>query len=421
MSSYSPIGAEMIPQGIAETSTAQRLSLGSIVKANDVASTQYGQGEFIYAAGAASTAVGSLALINPDDWSTSLAVADDKGILGVAMSANPASSYGFYQTKGKAVVKALTGFLDNADCYLTSTAGSIDDAVVAGDFIYGMKGASAVGTPSTGLAEAEINNPSVKNAADVSLADLGITASAAELNANDITAAGTVQASKTVVVDSNKDISAFRNVGLVNLDAGSSGVAGTVDIFPTTASKGKTAFTAADNTGDTTTTIATALQAGAVTYTIPDHGASGSFVLASAFQYKVDAVAFNAAKWVDVTVTAAILDAAGNVPVIAGVAGDQYKVRGVRLVGGGTNFGAGGDRLIDLTDGTTVYTTIANADIESAPAATLEWGNTKVPFLTGTSDTATASAAALRFQYSGGTTDHTTGSIKFSVLIEKVA
>jgi hypothetical protein len=136
--------------------------------------------------------------------------------------------------------------------------------------------------------------------------------------------------------------------------------------------------------------------------------------------YKADGVTLSQLKWVDVTVTAALLDAAGNVPVIAGVAGDQYKIRNIILVGGGTNFGAGGNRLIDLTDGTTVWTTIANADIESAPAASLAWGNAKVPFLTGTSDTKSTSGAAIRFQYSGGTTDHSaTGSIKFAVLLEK--
>jgi hypothetical protein len=126
--------------------------------------------------------------------------------------------------------------------------------------------------------------------------------------------------------------------------------------------------------------------------------------------------------WVDVTVTAALLDSAGTVPVVTGLTGNQYKVRNIRLVGGGTNFAAGGDRLISLTDGTTVYTTIANADIESAPSATLDWGNTKVPFLTNKSDVATVAGSTLRFQYSGGTTDHSaTGSIKFSVCLEKIA
>lgn len=142
---------------------------------------------------------------------------------------------------------------------------------------------------------------------------------------------------------------------------------------------------------------------------------------------KSGAVVMSETKWVDVTCTATLLDAStgtGKVNVVAaGVATDQYKVRNVRLVGGGTNFGSGGDRLLSLTDGTTVWTTVANADLESAPAATLDWGNTKVPFLTGTSDTASAAGAAVYFQYSGGTpaTPHTTGSIKFSVCLEKIA
>jgi hypothetical protein len=156
--------------------------------------------------------------------------------------------------------------------------------------------------------------------------------------------------------------------------------------------------------------------------TVANLGVSGTFVTyPNAYQYTIDGVAFNASKWIDVTVTAALLDGGGTVPVITGVAGDQYKIRGIRLVGGGTNFGAGGNRNISLTDGTTTWTTVANADIESAPAATLGWGDTKVPFLTGTSDTASVAGENIRFAYSGGTTDHTTGSIVFSVQIEKVA
>ncbi len=140
-----------------------------------------------------------------------------------------------------------------------------------------------------------------------------------------------------------------------------------------------------------------------------------------------DGVVMSETKWIDVTCTATLLDAStgtGKVNVVAaGASTDQYKVRNIRLVGGGTSFGAGGDRLLGLTDGTTVWTTVANADIESAPSATLDWGNSKVPFLTGVSDTASAAGAQIYFQYSGGTpaTPHTTGSIKFSVCVEKVA
>ena len=75
------------------------------------------------------------------------------------MSICVANEFGWYQIQGKAVGKALAGFVDNANVYATATAGSVDDAVVAGDRVKEAKGASAVGTPSAGLAEFEIARP----------------------------------------------------------------------------------------------------------------------------------------------------------------------------------------------------------------------------------------------------------------------
>ena len=161
MSNFVSNNGFVIPQAIADTSTVQLLPLGTRVKADDVASTNYGEGEFIYLKGVASTAIGSCVLINPDDWSTSLLAANNIGDVAFAMSANPASSFGWYQIYGKAVGKVLAGFVDNANCYGTATAGSIDDAIVAGDRIKKCKGASAIDTPSTGLAELEIAYPFV--------------------------------------------------------------------------------------------------------------------------------------------------------------------------------------------------------------------------------------------------------------------
>lgn len=111
----------------------------------------------------------------------------------------------------------------------------------------------------------------------------GSTLSAAELAVLDVVA-GTVTASKAVVVDSNKDAGDFRNLDAVNVDAGASGTAGTVDVFPATASTGKIQIAAADNAGNTTTTITNASQAGARTYTIPDAGASASFAMTEGAQ-----------------------------------------------------------------------------------------------------------------------------------------
>lgn len=148
-------------QPIATTDTVQNHPLGTIVRAIDPV---YGAGEFIYLKGVASTAVGSWVLYNPDDFSTSLLAANDIGSVAVAMSACVANNYGWYQIKGKAVGLVLTGFVDNANVYSTATAGSVDDAVVAGDRVKNAKGASAIGTPSAGLAEFEIDRPFVDDA-----------------------------------------------------------------------------------------------------------------------------------------------------------------------------------------------------------------------------------------------------------------
>lgn len=69
-----------------------------------------------------------------------------------------------------------------------------------------------------------------------------------------------------------------------SISVGVSGTAGTLDIFPTTAAKGKLEFLAGDSAGNTTTTITNASQAGARTYTIPDAGASAAFVMTAGAQ-----------------------------------------------------------------------------------------------------------------------------------------
>lgn len=89
-------------QQIAETSTTKQHPLGTIVKGWD---PTYGEGEFIYLQGIGSTVVGSV--VNYDaNWVTEL---NTTGLatpspLAVAMSANVANQYGWYQISGQAVV-----------------------------------------------------------------------------------------------------------------------------------------------------------------------------------------------------------------------------------------------------------------------------------------------------------------------------
>jgi hypothetical protein len=145
----------LLGQPIGDTSLIQRHALGTIVRAKD---PTYGAGEFIYLKGVAGTVIGSVAVYNLDDGSTTLVAAGGVGALAVAMSANVASQYGWYQIQGKAVVKAGT-VVDNAAVYATAVGGQVDDAVVAGDLITNALFASADGTPSAGLAECEIARP----------------------------------------------------------------------------------------------------------------------------------------------------------------------------------------------------------------------------------------------------------------------
>jgi hypothetical protein len=153
-------------QAIDVNSSTKQHQLGLVCKAVDMASTDYGVGEFVYAIGSASTVVGSVCLIDEDGYQTDLAVANDKGTIGIAMAATLAGEYGWFQIKGKGVAKVLASFADNANCYLTATDGSIDDAVVAGDRIHNMLGLSAIDTPSTGLAEVSLNYPHTDDIAD---------------------------------------------------------------------------------------------------------------------------------------------------------------------------------------------------------------------------------------------------------------
>ena len=89
-------------QPIAVTSTTQLHPIGTIVRAVD---PTYGEGEFVYLLGVGSTAVGSIVTYNTSSGTTALApVGTNKPQpVAVAMSANVASQWGWYQISGIAV------------------------------------------------------------------------------------------------------------------------------------------------------------------------------------------------------------------------------------------------------------------------------------------------------------------------------
>lgn len=143
-------------QPIADTSTTQRHDLGTIVEAVDAT---YGVGEFIYLQGVASTAIGNWVTYNADDWSTTLLVADALGPVGVAMSANVGSQYGWYQISGKA--EGQCGTTVDSTILFIESSGIAADTSVAGDRIWSAVSAESIASQT--LCDVEIHRPFVTN------------------------------------------------------------------------------------------------------------------------------------------------------------------------------------------------------------------------------------------------------------------
>ena len=119
---YSIAGA----QPIANTETAAKHALGKVVRGTD---PTYGDGEFVYLLGVGSTVVGSLVNYNATTYQTTLITTASKGTgvpVAVAMSANVAAQYGWYQVSGNAVMKKTSvAVTPGVAIYISGTAGRI--------------------------------------------------------------------------------------------------------------------------------------------------------------------------------------------------------------------------------------------------------------------------------------------------------
>lgn len=116
---YTQAGA----QPIANTETTRKHPLGTVVRGVD---PTYGEGEFIYLLGVASTAVGSIVTYDPSTYQTTLSAVGGNipRPIAVAMSANVASQYGWYQISGVAVCKKT--------CTVSLAAGAAVGVLTAG-------------------------------------------------------------------------------------------------------------------------------------------------------------------------------------------------------------------------------------------------------------------------------------------------
>lgn len=137
---YAVTTPEVGTQPIANSETTAKHPLGKVVHAVD---PTYGGGEFIYLLGVASTAVGSIVTYDASTYQTTLSAVGGAipRPIAVAMSANGASSYGWYQISGLAVCKkqctvslaagAAVGVLSTGLIAGTASGKEITGAVVA--------------------------------------------------------------------------------------------------------------------------------------------------------------------------------------------------------------------------------------------------------------------------------------------------
>lgn len=146
---YKIVSPQIVPQMIADTSTTQMVPLGTIVRGVD---PTYGEGEFIYLLGVANTVVGILVSYNATTYQTTLlpSTANLGTCVAVAMSANVASQYGWYQIGGLAVMKktAVT-CTPQGKIYISGTTGRIFITSTSGKQILGAKAANLTTITST--------------------------------------------------------------------------------------------------------------------------------------------------------------------------------------------------------------------------------------------------------------------------------
>jgi hypothetical protein len=149
-------------------------------------------------------------------------------------------------------------------------------------------------------------------------------------------------------------------------------------------------------------------------------GFAGSTIYGPAAQ---DNIGFITAT-VDTPVDFSTLGGGAEVNVIraaSALVNPQYKVTGIYLNFGGTNFSGGGDRDLALTDGTTQYTVIPAATLQALASVNAGWGSVSVPFPASAGiNTLTVASANLYWQYANGTTDYTAGSVTLTVEYARV-
>lgn len=153
------------PAGVVTTIPTPPGTLGMVARAFD---PTYGEGEFILLVGVANTVVGSLVTYNATTYQTTLSAntANQATPVAVAMSANTAGLFGWYQIGGLAVVKK-TAVAVNAQVpvYQSATVGRVMPTAASGKQVLGARSANLATVASTvSTVIVSINRPHLQGA-----------------------------------------------------------------------------------------------------------------------------------------------------------------------------------------------------------------------------------------------------------------
>lgn len=141
-------------QPITSISTTANVPVGTIIRGSD---STYGGGEFIYLKGVASTVAGSMVTYDPQHSTTALSpnTANLAQPVAVAMAANTASYYGWYQIAGVAVIKKTAVKVSpNVALFQSGTTGRVMSTVASGKELLN---ARSVNTTTVASATSTIN------------------------------------------------------------------------------------------------------------------------------------------------------------------------------------------------------------------------------------------------------------------------
>ncbi len=125
-----------------------------------------------------------------------------------------------------------------------------------------------------------------------------------------------------------------------------------------------------------------------------------------------------------VTVAFGDLGSGAEKTLLSSATGETWKVLDIWYDGTGTNFsGGGGDRLLDITDSTSTWTSISAAILAGISTNPARWGDSDLPNPGTDSHMFAASSASTNIvaKYSGGTADYTAGSIVFRLTAYRTA